>query len=85
MIDIRVTGIFWYFIAICYSVNWDDFLIVKILGLTFGPVEIFGLLWLDNCKLTYEVLLTFNFNSERELACGMDVFGNFLIGFGREL
>ena len=58
---------------------------IKILGLTFGPVEIFELLGLDNCELTYEVLFTFNFKTERELACSMDVFGNFLIGVGHEL
>ena len=60
-------------------------MIVKILGLTFGPVEIFELLSLDNCELTYEVLFTFDFKTERELACSMGVFGNFLIGVGHVL
>ena len=27
------------------------------LGLTFGPVQIFELIGLDNCESTYEVLL----------------------------
>ena len=40
--------IFWW-------LNWDNPLIVKILGLIFGPVETFELLRLDNCELTYEV------------------------------
>ena len=65
--------IFWW-------LNWDNLLIVKILGLIFGPVETFELLRLDNCEITYEVLLTFDFKTERELACSMSVFGIFSIG-----
>ena len=64
--------IFWW-------LNWDNLLIVKILGLIFGPVETFELLRLDNCEITYEVLLTFDFKTERELACSMNVFGIFSI------
>ena len=51
----------------------------------FRPVEIFELLELDNCELTYDVLFTFDFKTERELTCSMDVFGNFVIGVGHEL
>ena len=40
---------------------------------------------LDNCDLTYEVLFTFDFRTERELACSMDVFRIFLIGVGHKL
>ena len=29
--------------------------------------------------------ITFDFKTERELACSIDVFGNFLIGVGHEL
>ena len=29
---------------------------------------------LDNCELTYEVSFTFDFKTERELACSMAVF-----------
>ena len=60
-------------------------MIVKILGLTSGLVEIFELLSLDNCELTYKVLLTFDFKTEREFSYSMDVFGNFVIGVGHEL
>ena len=45
----------------------------------------FELLGLDNCELTCGVLFTFDFKTERELACSMNVFGNFLIGIGQEL
>ena len=40
-------------------------------------METFEQLELDNCELTYEALFTLDFKTEREIACSMDVFGNF--------
>ena len=61
-----------YLISLCFVYNLSN---------ASGMISI----GLDNCELTYEVLFTFDFKTERELACSMDVYCIFLIGVGHRL